>query len=371
MKKERTNSENLIEFLEKNKSDFTFELPLKLEQPSEKSLKKIKIKPSQKTKTNCYKEIEKAQKIGLFYHSHPDADAVGATSALAQILTALGKNVCVLFEEQLNTLKFVNFENITIKFEAEDLSEFDLLIALDTSASHLLGKFENAFLSHKNKMVIDHHFNRTPFADFEFIDDECPSACEVLFNFISKLDIEITPEIATSILTGIVGDTGRFLHSTTKQSTLEIASKLMKLGANLNLINTKLYKSTSLDYLKALRLGLNNMEINKNIAVTYLSMKDYKHAKIPNIAGSELINTLINISFIDLAIVLYEQTPGVINVSLRSRDGFDCSKIAVHFGGGGHKYASGIKKLKGNIFKIKKEIFTFAKNNIDNIKFEI
>ena len=41
MKKERTNSENLIEFLEKNKSDFTFELPLKPES-SEKSLKKIK-----------------------------------------------------------------------------------------------------------------------------------------------------------------------------------------------------------------------------------------------------------------------------------------------------------------------------------------
>ena len=54
MKKEKTNSENLIEFLEKNKSDFTFELPSKPEQPSEKSLKKFKIKPSQKTKTNCF-----------------------------------------------------------------------------------------------------------------------------------------------------------------------------------------------------------------------------------------------------------------------------------------------------------------------------
>ncbi|WP_240739490.1 DHH family phosphoesterase [Marinitoga lauensis] len=41
---------------------------------------------------------------------------------------------------------------------------------------------------------------------------------------------------------------------------------------------------------------------------------------------------------------------------MRSKDWFDVSKVAVHFGGGGHPRAAGFSKETDNLEKLEKEV---------------
>ena len=50
---------------------------------------------------------------------------------------------------------------------------------------------------------------------------------------------------------------------------------------------------------------------------------------------------MTSINDVDIALVFVEQPSGSVKVSWRSHKGFDVSKIALSFGGGGHKPAAG------------------------------
>jgi len=54
-----------------------------------------------------------------------------------------------------------------------------------------------------------------------------------------------------------------------------------------------------------------------------------------------LINILASIEETDISIIFVEQPNGSVKVSWRAQPGFDVSKIALSFGGGGHPAASG------------------------------
>lgn len=59
------------------------------------------------------------------------------------------------------------------------------------------------------------------------------------------------------------------------------------------------------------------------------------------ILQSEVGNKLITEGKSSIVALYYDDSNGGIYISLRSRKDFDCSKIAEHFGGGGHKNAAG------------------------------
>lgn len=58
---------------------------------------------------------------------------------------------------------------------------------------------------------------------------------------------------------------------------------------------------------------------------------------------------------VEVAIFLYELKTGEYKVSLRSKNDFDVSKVAVSFGGGGHKKAAGVT-MKGTAEQITEQI---------------
>lgn len=311
--------------------------------------------------------IKKSKNIALFSHTKPDPDAIGSTSALQYALIQLNKNVTVFFEEKPTfNLDFIKFENL--EFSPQDLKNFDLAIALDVANIKLLNKFEKFFASFQNSVCFDHHPMREMVAKFDYVVTSACATVEILFDLFKKMKIKLTPQIASCLYTGLVGDTGRFLYNNTNSKTFEIAKVLVDNGAKINYINSNLFKKTTKEMALGTKILYNNLDFRNDILFSTLSLKDYKKEKIKPVSSADLIGLLAGIENVNIFIVLNEKSKNEINASLRSTENYDISIVAKHFGGGGHKQASGLQNLKGDINQSKELIYDFIIKNLDKIK---
>jgi phosphoesterase RecJ-like protein len=156
---------------------------------------------------------------------------------------------------------------------------------------------------------------------------------------------EITPSIATCLLTGIFTDTGSFMHSNTSGHTLSVASALMQKGARTSTVAKHTYKGKSLGALKAWGRALQNSFLDTDNHIIYSVITEEDLADFDNIKPSAfegLVETLNKVPEAKFALFL-KQDGAVIKGSLRSDPfkGINVAKIAQLFGGGGHQWASG------------------------------
>ena len=236
-------------------------------------MKTTKVKINKKDYLLLKNKLLSSKTVALFTHISPDADALGSISALSEMLIKNNKEVVIFLENPYQqTFNFLPLKNI--QFNNKKNKTFDIVVAVDVANPSLLGKFQDVYMSNSNKLVIDHHSKRIKFADVEIVEENVSSTCELLYYFFKKLNVGITKTIANSLLTGIIGDTGRFLHASTTTSTLKVVIQLMDSGADLNLINSKLYKNLTIENLKAQKLVIENLEIIGNIGISYIKVSD-------------------------------------------------------------------------------------------------
>jgi len=125
----------------------------------------------------------------------------------------------------------------SLGFEDEILEEpssnYDLVILLDTNSALQLGTdFQDIPTDPKWTLVIDHHEPNPDvesLADHRIIRSDRFSTCEILFDIFENIGVEISPNIANLLLTGIIFDTRRFFY--TDLRTLQTSIKLVDAGA--------------------------------------------------------------------------------------------------------------------------------------------
>ncbi len=123
--------------------------------------------------------------------------------------------------------------------------------------SHDLGSLGNLYLQHTDlfhnvpTIVIDHAPSNEHFGTINLIDLTATSTAEVLYNlFEQTARKEITPEIATALLTGIIAKTKSFKSNTMKPQTFARVSALMELGAKRDVIVDHLFRQRPIATLK-------------------------------------------------------------------------------------------------------------------------
>lgn len=83
------------------------------------------------------------------------------------------------------------------------------------------------------------------FGEIEWSNPASSALCEMVADLIFALqgsdDPTLDPDIATALLTGIVAATDRFSNDHTNSDTLSLASKLMSMGANQQLITSNIH----------------------------------------------------------------------------------------------------------------------------------
>ena len=291
------------------------------------------------TLDNIKEEIYDAKSVVILTHEVPDGDAIGSSLAMYLGLKQLGKDVDVVIPKFSRTFSFLPFAN-EIKSEGR-MENYDLAIALDCGDIKRLNGFVNYFENANCKIAIDHHEANTMFADFNFVNPTAPACAQILITVLKSLDIEITKDIGTCLLTGIITDTGGFQYQSVKAETFEFAAELLSKGVNVSDIYKKVLQTISVQKFELRKIAMNRIELIEDgkIAFTYITCKDEEETKSEDHDG--IVEIGRTIEGVEISIFLREAEDNKYKISLRSNDYVNVSDICVLFGGGGHMRAAG------------------------------
>ncbi len=309
------------------------------------------------------KEIKNAETFVILAHESPDGDAIGSSLAMCLALQNMGKTAEVVMKEYPANFKFLpGVENI--KTEGS-LEEYDMAIVVDCpDLKRVNSIYHKYFENAKVKVEFDHHGKNAMFGDYNIVDQVSPACAQILVSSFQYLQIEITKDIATCLLTGIITDTGGFKNSGITAETFEFAAWALTKGVNVS----KIYRQSMMIITKSKfeiqKIAMDRLEFfaDGKIAFTYITKED--DSKVDMQAGDHdgIVEIGRNIKGVEISIFLYEKEKG-FKVSLRSNDYVDVSEICMIFGGGGHIKAAGAT-INMNLEDAKKIIISEATKHL-------
>lgn len=286
-----------------------------------------------------YKQIKKYKTIVIARHIGADPDALGSQFALKELIKNKypQKNVYAIGNPS-NRFKFMgNLDRVE-----EIAYEETLLIVLDTPD---IKRIDGANINDYNYVIkIDHHPEIDKYANIELVDDSSSSTCQLILEFIFRNGLRLDTTIAKNLYTGIVADTGRFMHGYTSQTTFKLVTKLLK---KTNIDFTSLYEPLYMRPLSEIRFQgyiFENMEVTDNnlcyIKITDELLKEYN---VDSASAGNIISELKCVNEILVWVFLTEdKKSNLIRANIRSR-GPIINEVASKYGGGGHKFASGAR----------------------------
>ena len=295
---------------------------------------------------NSMKEIGEqllaADSVLLFPHINTDGDALGSCVALCAALRNAGKQAAILMEEE--TPEYVGFlDKGYCTQDHEAIKDPDVCMCVDCSETKRFPARTETFFKGKTTICLDHHVTSEPFADYNYIDGSAAATCELVYKLLTAMELEITPEIAEAIYTGISTDTGNFQYSNTTKETHLIAAELMDAGIDHNKLTVLLYQNTKLERLRITCRVLDTMEIfaDGKAALAYVSQQMLEEEGVSMEDAEGSIDLLRNIMGVEIAAILKERELGVVKASMRAKTSANVAEIAGKFGGGGHIKAAG------------------------------
>jgi phosphoesterase RecJ-like protein len=292
-----------------------------------------------------------SQRILIVSHVRPDGDAVGSLLGLGLALRDADKKVQMILADGVpKTFRHLHGSQLIQK---KPDGEFDTIVALDSSDLDRLGDFYKHLPS--PDINIDHHITNQHFAKINLVDTKASATAEMLTGYLPVLGYSISKPAAEALLTGIITDTIGFRTSNMRPETLRTAADLMSMGIDLPALYMKALHSRSFEAARYWGAGLSTLKKNQNLVWATLKLDDRKSIKYPGNDDADLVNILTTIEDVDIAIVFIEQTGNKVKVSWRARPGFDVSKIAAQFGGGGHKPAAGAT-IEGNLDQVQASV---------------
>lgn len=291
------------------------------------------------TLDNIKEEIINSKNIVILTHEVPDGDAIGSSLALYIGLKQLGKDVDVVIPKYSTTYEFLPFAN-EIKKEGRN-ENYDLAIALDCGDLKRLNGWANYFENANSKIEIDHHEVNTMFADYNYVNPSAPACCQILITVLKFLGVEITKEIGTCLLTGIITDTGGFQYQNVKVETFEFAAELLGKGISVSDIYKRTMQTISREKFELRKVAMNRIELVEDgkIAFTYVTLEDQE--KVMSEDHDGIVDIGRSIEGVEISIFLRESGENMYKISMRSNDYVNVSDICLLFNGGGHKRAAG------------------------------
>ena len=292
--------------------------------------------------------LETAQTILLTTHERTDGDDLGSVLALAHHLKIAGKKVSIVITGGVpEQLQYLPMSEIV----SENLPEgkkFDALVISGCSVKERV-RHEQILTLTVPTINLDHHPDNSMHGDVNVVQPSKSSVAELTYDFFKFCGWEITHEIAVCLLTGIVTDTGIFMHSNTEASTLAAAADLMDKGARIGTITKHTYEGKDIPSLKAWGHVIENAHYDpqKKMIYSIITEEELEALGNPPLSAFEgIVETLNKVPEAKFAMFL-KQDKGMIKGSLRSdpHKGVDVKEIAHTLGGGGHKWAAGFSLL--------------------------
>jgi len=282
-------------------------------------------------------KLSEAKNITILTHLNPDADTIGTGLGIFNLLTQdRSKRVEIVNASKMlpGHLDFLpGFNKIKHKMDFEE----SLIISCDCGSIDRLG-FP---LENRSIINIDHHQSNQYYGEINVVIAEYASASQVAFMLFREL-YEINAESASCFYAALLSDTRYFTTASVNQKVFDTARTLVNLGAYPAQIAYNFTQRRSLSSLRILQRALENLELKceARVATLFVTQEDIAAtgAEMPDMEG--IVDYARSLNTVEIALFAMELEEG-IRISLRSK-GADVSRIAAHFGGGGHKVAAGL-----------------------------
>jgi phosphoesterase RecJ-like protein len=284
------------------------------------------------------KQIGQRDRFLLTSHARPDGDAIGSALACWQILRSMGKEAEVVLSDAVPRIyQSLPFADKVVRSERVN-GEYDAAIILecDSIQRTRLEGLQNHFV-----INIDHHVSGRPFGDVNWIDPKAVATAEMVYRMAQEAGVNISPEIATCLYTGVLTDTGSFVFEGTNERTFALARELVLAGADPARCARNVYFGHSTAKMRLLGAALSHLERERSLAWFWVTQEEMERFNAKEEDCEGLVNYALSIHDVQIAILLRELPDGRIRASLRSKGEVNVAKIAEQFGGGGHECASG------------------------------
>lgn len=282
--------------------------------------------------------LKENDNILIITHASPDGDTVGSGFALSLALKKLGKRSYVI-NNDIYPEKFGYMTSL----QDQKAFDYDYIVSVDVAAPKVMGKKVLEHFGDKIDLAIDHHATHAQFAKQYYVEPDSASNCEIIFKIIKALGVEIDRDIANCLYTGISTDTGCFKYSSVTAQTHIVAAELIKCGAMHSKINEAMFDTKKLSYLLLESQCLKNMQIlyDGKVCIFEITREMARETGCDESEYGAIVALSRQIEGVAIGVTFKEKSSGKIDVSVRTNDEFDSSKLCMRFGGGGHARAAG------------------------------
>lgn len=334
-----------------------------------------------------YPEAEKirellaaAHRVVILQADNPDADSLGSALALENILGDLGKEPILYCG--VDTPNYLAYMGGWSRVEHELPAQFDLAIIVDTSADSLFETLnksgKKSVLTSRPVIVLDHHITESTIT-FAAVQCNQPVVAtgEVIYELARQLDWPLNLEAKNMIAAAILSDSLGLTTDATSARSIHIIAELVEAGIKIPALEEKrrelMRKSPELTRYKGALLQRIEYAGEGRIATVTIPWQEIQTFSPLYNPSMLVIDDMRNVAGCRVAIAFKMYDDGHVTGKIRCNYGFPiASKLAEHFGGGGHIYASGFKTdPKGRPFnEIKSECTRKAAELLDQLEQE-
>lgn len=308
--------------------------------------------------------IEQNQRFVLTTHINPDPDAIGSELALARYLASHGKIVAVLNHSATPAnCAFLDPEGIIQQFDPSQHGNMvlnaDAILILDANQAERLQSLKPYVIHSKAvKVCVDHHLDKSPFADLYIIDEDSAATGEILFNLLLFLDKDsLTSEIAACLYAAVMTDTGSFRFPKTDPELHRMVATLIERGADPVQIYLRIYEQGSANRLQLLGHVLSTLQLAHGGRAAYMlvTLDMFDRTGTTEEETENFVTYTLMISGVQVGI-MFTELADAIKVSFRSRGEIAVNELAQEFGGNGHKNAAGARIQNANLAEILRSV---------------
>lgn len=281
--------------------------------------------------------IRARQRFVVTSHARPDGDGIGSALACGQILRVMGKDAeVVMYDGVPRIYQSLPFADQAIRAETVPPNDAVVLLECDSTRRAQLGGLDQCFL-----INIDHHASGRNFGHINWIDSSVMATAELVYRLARLACVPVDRDIATCLYTALMTDTGSFMFEGTNEHTFTVARELVLAGADPAQCARQIYFGHSTAKMRLLGAALSNLHREGPLAWIWVTQEQMECFGAREEDCEGLVNYALSMADVQVAIFFRELPDQRYRVSLRSKGEVNVSRVAEHFGGGGHKCASG------------------------------
>ena len=290
--------------------------------------------------------IEGAERVLLTGPEDPDGDSIGACLALARTIRRFARATVEVAGTPSFRYAWMDGADKMVP-DAQVRGPYDLAIVLDGDRHRLTPVVREAFYGAKATAIIDHHGTTSAEGyTLAVIDRKAESTCGMILRCMDAWNIQLDPQTAAQLYTGIIFDTGCFRHSNTSGATHLVAARLLEQGIDHSAIAIKvlLERRRSGMALQARVLDNATFHAASRVVQGVVSRRVMDQLGSTEADVEGIVEAMIYVEGVEVAVLIVERGPELVKLSLRSRGQVDVSAVAraLHTSGGGHAKAAGV-----------------------------